>query len=322
MYESLQALDNIRLHFDENGLLALNISLGFIMFGVALGIEIKNFKELFQKPKPVIIGFVSQFFALPALTFLLAVLLHNYITLGVALGLILVAACPGGNISNFISSLAKGNVELSISLTAIATLMAIVMTPFNFAFWGDLYIKYLEYSSGSDLLQPLKIDVFEMFKSVFILLGLPVIIGMIFSWKLPKITQKISKPIRTISLLVFMAIIIIAFMKNYDYFIKFIKYIMIVVLIHNGLALLTGFSLSSIFRMGGKIKRTITIETGIQNSGLALVLLFNEHIFPKELPIGGMLYIAGWWGIWHMISGIGIASIWSRIPLKKAGNEI
>ena len=164
MYETLKELDNIRLNFNSGGLLALNISLGFIMFGVALGIKIENFKTLFQKPKPVIIGFISQFIALPALTFLLAILFHNYIPLGVALGLILVAACPGGNISNFISSLAKGNVELSISLTAIATLMAIVLTPFNFAFWGDLYIRYLEYSSGTELLQPLKIDTIEIFK--------------------------------------------------------------------------------------------------------------------------------------------------------------
>jgi len=321
MYETLKELDNIRLNFNSGGLLALNISLGFIMFGVALGIKIENFKTLFQKPKPVIIGFISQFIALPALTFLLAILFHNYIPLGVALGLILVAACPGGNISNFISSLAKGNVELSISLTAIATLMAIVLTPFNFAFWGDLYIRYLEYSSGTELLQPLKIDTIEIFKSVFILLGMPVIIGMLFSWKLPKITSKIIKPISKLSLIIFMAIVVMAFLNNYDYFIKYIKYIMIVVLIHNALALSTGYSLATLFKLGGKTKRTLSIETGIQNSGLALVLLFNEQIFPKDLPIGGMLFIAGWWGIWHILSGVGIAFIWSRIPIKRIKNK-
>jgi BASS family bile acid:Na+ symporter len=317
MYETFQELDNLRLNFDEGGLLALNISLGFIMFGVALGIRLRNFKTLFLRPKPIIVGFVSQFFALPALTFLLAVLFHNYITVGVALGMILVAACPGGNISNFISSLAKGNVELSISLTAIATMMAVVMTPFNFAFWGDLYISYLKTTDQAELLQPLTIDAIEMFKQVFILLGIPVIVGMIFAWKLPKVTAKIIKPIQRVSILVFMTIVVLAFVKNYDYFVQFIFYIMIVVLIHNLLALTTGFSLASLFRINRASRRTLTIETGIQNSGLALVLLFNEDIFPKELPIGGMLFIAGWWGIWHMISGIGIASIWSKIGLNK-----
>jgi BASS family bile acid:Na+ symporter len=317
MYETFQELDNLRLNFDEGGLLALNISLGFIMFGVALGIRLRNFKTLFMRPKAIIVGFVSQFFALPALTFLLAVLLHNHITVGVALGMILVAACPGGNISNFISSLAKGNVELSISLTAIATMLAVVMTPFNFAFWGDLYISYLKTTNQAELLQPLTINAIAMFKQVFILLGIPVIVGMIFAWKLPKITAKIIKPIQRVSILVFMTIVVLAFVKNYDYFVQFIFYIMIVVLIHNLLALTTGFSLASLFRINRASRRTLTIETGIQNSGLALVLLFNEDIFPKELPIGGMLFIAGWWGIWHMISGIGIAGIWSKISLSK-----
>ena len=317
MYETFLELDNLRLKFDEGGLTALYISLGFIMFGVALGIRLRNFKVLFMRPKPIIVGFISQFFALPALTFLLAILLHNHITVGVALGMILVAACPGGNISNFISSLAKANVELSISLTAIATMMAVVMTPFNFAFWGDLYIQYLKTTDQASLLQPLTIDAIEMFKQVFILLGIPVIIGMFFAWKLPKITAKIIKPIRILSIVVFMAIVVMAFVKNYDYFVQFIFYIMIVVLIHNALAILTGFSLASVFKIDRSKRRAISIETGIQNSGLALVLLFNEKIFPEDLPIGGMLFIAGWWGIWHMISGIGIAGIWSRIPLNK-----
>ena len=317
MYEALKELDNIRLVFNEGGLLALNISIGFIMFGVALGIRLRNFKKLFYKPKPVIIGFLSQFVALPALTFLLAVLLHNHITVGVALGMMLVAACPGGNISNFISSLAKGNVELSISLTAIATLLAIILTPFNFAFWGDLYISYLQSTGSAELLQPLKIDAYQMFKAVFILLGIPVIAGMLFAWKLPRITEKIIKPIKTLSIVIFGVIVVLAFAANYDYFVKYIKFIMVVVLIHNATALLAGFSQSSVFKIDRSNRRTITIETGIQNSALALALLFNENIFSKDLPIGGMMFIAGWWGIWHMISGIGLASIWAKIPLKK-----
>ncbi len=317
MYESLKELDTIRLVFNQGGLLALNISLGFIMFGVALGIRLRNFKKLMLRPKPVIIGFASQFIGLPAMTFLLAVLLHNYITPGVALGMILVAACPGGNISNFISSLAKGNVELSISLTAIATMVAVLLTPFNFAFWGDLYLNYLAHSGSSELLQPLKINALQMFKTVFILLGIPVIVGMTFAWKLPNITEKIIKPIRILSIIIFLAIIVIAFAANFDYFVKYIKFIMVVVLLHNAIALFTGYSLSSAFKINRANRRTITIETGIQNSGLALVLLFNPNIFPVDLPIGGMMFIAGWWGIWHMISGIGLASIWSKIPLKK-----
>jgi BASS family bile acid:Na+ symporter len=282
MYETFQELDNLRLNFDEGGLLALNISLGFIMFGVALGIRLRNFKTLFMRPKAIIVGFVSQFFALPALTFLLAVLLHNHITVGVALGMILVAACPGGNISNFISSLAKGNVELSISLTAIATMLAVVMTPFNFAFWGDLYISYLKTTDQAELLQPLTIDAIEMFKQVFILLGIPVIVGMIFAWKLPKVTAKIIKPIQRVSILVFMAIVVLAFVKNYDYFVQFI-------FLHHD----CGFNSQSfgthhrILTWPAYLKSTVPVgahspsKQAYKTQDLALVLLFNDKYIPR-----------------------------------------
>jgi BASS family bile acid:Na+ symporter len=148
-------------------------------------------------------------------------------------------------------------------------------------------------------------------------LGLPLILGMLFSWKFPKITEKITKPIQTISVLIFMSFVLIAFIKNYEYFIDYIAWITVVVLLHNAIALFTGFSFSSLFKIKRRNRRTITIETGIQNSGLALVLLFNDKIFDPELPLGGMLFIAAWWGIWHMISGLGLAALLSKVPLKK-----
>jgi len=316
MYEQLTQLDNIRLVFDAKGLIALNITLGIIMFGIALGIRLKNFKKVIKFPKPFLVGVVSQFILLPAVSFLLVVLLKDYITQSVALGIILVAACPGGNISNFISSLAKGNVELSVSLTATSTLMAVFMTPLNFAFWGRLFINYSNTHGVSALLKPLTIDKAEMFYTVFILLGVPIVLGMLFAWKFPNITKKIIKPIQRISIVVFMSFVIIAFIKNYDYFINYIAWIMIVVLIHNAVALLTGFTISSIFGIKRRNRRSITIETGIQNSGLALVLLFNRNIFDLDLPLGGMMFIAAWWGIWHIISGLGLAAFLNKVPLK------
>lgn len=316
MYEQLQSLDHIRLNFNPDGLLVLNITLGIIMFGVALGIRLRGFKKIFTKPKTIIVGYLSQFLMLPLATFILTIVLKDFITPGIALGMILVAACPGGNISNFISSLAKGNVELSISMTALATISAVILTPFNFAFWGGLYIKFTENASGGGLLQPLEIDTYQMFISVFILLGIPLILGMLFNWKFPVLTQKIIKPIQTISILIFMSFVVIAFIKNFDYFVEYIKWVMVIVLIHNGLALLTGFSFASLFKIKRRERRSITIETGIQNSGLALVLLFNPNIFPETLPLGGMLFIAAWWGIWHMVSGLGLSYFFSKIPLK------
>ena len=325
MREALEVLDSLHLNFSKEGLFILNLTLAFIMFGVALEIKFDHFRKVMQNPKATVIGFISQFFFLPAVTFIVILLLSNLITPTIALGMILVSSCPGGNISNFISSLAKGNVALSVSLTAIATLSAIILTPLNFAIWGKLYI--LAYNvKQTHLLQPITIDPFEMFKTVFILLGIPLILGMFFNHKFPKITEKIVKPLKNLSILLFIAIVVIMFSKNYDFFIKHIFYIFIIVLVHNGIALSTGFTAATSFRLSSFDRRSITIETGIQNSGLALVLLFNPDIFPetitingmvRPLEIGGMAFIAAWWGIWHILAGLSVAGIWSRIPVGK-----
>lgn len=316
MLERLSMLDSVRLNFSEGGLFVLNLTLAFIMFGVALGIKPEHFKRVATKPKPVVIGVISQFLFLPAITFLFVLLLNKVITPTVAMGMILVASCPGGNISNFISSLAKGNAALSVSLTAIATLAAIFMTPLNFSLWGRLYMAFAP-GEASALLQDLVINPVEMFKTVFILLGIPLAIGMWFNHRFPMITDKIIRPIRNISIVIFLALVVVMFSNNYEFFIQHIFYIFIIVLFHNALALSTGFTAATVFKVNRSNRRSISIETGIQNSGLALVLLFNPRIFPESLENGGMAFVAAWWGIWHILAGMAIAWIWSRIPLSE-----
>lgn len=315
MYEALKELDPVRIHFNEGGLHILNIILGFIMFGVALGIHPTQFKLLFTKPKSTVLGLISQLFLLPLLTFLLVVAFSDYITPMVAMGMILVAACPGGNISNFMSHFSKANTELSVGLTAFTTLLATFSTPANFALWGGLYVRYIN-KHATHALQPLEIDQLQMFETVFILLGLPLVAGMLFARYFPKITEKIQKPIQYLSIVFFLAIVVLSFSNNFDLFLKYIGYVFIIVLVHNTLALSTGFGVGTLFKLPDADRRTLTIETGIQNSGLGLILLFNPKIFPPELQLGGMLFITAWWGIWHIISGLSIASIWHRKPLK------
>ncbi len=292
------ALSDVRIDFTEGNLLFLNLVLAFIMFGVALGIETKNFRELLHNPKSVITGVISQFILLPALTFLLVMLL-NPVT-GLGLGMLLVAACPGGNVSNFFSSLSKGNVALSITLTAIATILATIMTPLNFEMYSGLYLG----DKGS---LDVKMDAVSMMKTVFLLLVIPLIIGITFSAKLPGITKKINQPIKVLSFLMLIAIILVAFLKNLDLFAEYYHYIIFLVFLHNLLALGSGYGLSKLFGNKAQDNRTISIETGIQNSGLGLVLIFT--FFDGN---GGMALITAWWGIWHLISGIIISLIYSK----------
>ncbi|MDD3480077.1 MAG: bile acid:sodium symporter [Paludibacteraceae bacterium] len=186
MYEDLLQLDTIRINFSAGGMHIINIVLAFVMFGVALGIQPSMFKEVFKKPKSVVVGLVSQLVLLPALTFLLIVVFNQYITPMVAMGMILVAACPGGNISNFMSQLSKANTELSVTLTAITTSLSTVLTPANFALWGGLYVNFVNPEAGSAL-RELHIDIYQMFETVFLLLGVPLLIGILVSHYLPKV---------------------------------------------------------------------------------------------------------------------------------------
>jgi len=315
MYEQLQKLDQITINFSNSSSHVLNIILALIMFGVALGIRPKEFATTFQKPKGLIAGLLSQMFLLPAMTFMLVIIFHKLLSPTVAMGMILVAACPGGNISNFISSLAKAKVELSVTMTAFSTIFAIFTTPFNFAFWGGLYINFMAKHS-SQLLQPLSIDPLQMFYTVCILLGVPLVFGISCAHFFPRFSQKIAPWMQRFSILAFVAMIVIAFYNNIDVFLNYIFLIFFVVLVHNGSALLTGFTTASAFRTTEKERRTITIETGIQNSGLGLALLFNPKIFPQDTALGGMLLVTAWWGIWHIVSGLGIGFYWRHRSLN------
>jgi BASS family bile acid:Na+ symporter len=306
MFEALSGIDDIRLNFSDGGLLYMNITLACIMFGVALEIRVDNFKKLLKSPKPALLGIFSQFLLLPALTFVLVILLNP--PPSVAMGMILISACPGGNISNFISALAKANIELSVSLTAFATLAASFLTPINFAFWGGRYVSY--YERGSDFHIPIEIDFLEMAKIVFILLGLPLVLGMLFAHYFPAVAKKYLKQVKIVSIFLYMTFIIGALWANLEYIPGYVLPIGVVVLFLNSQTLFTGYLVGTLARTSIPDRRTLSIETGIQNSGLALVLIFNPKLFNAN---GGMAFMAAWWGIWQMLSGIGIAAILGRI---------
>jgi BASS family bile acid:Na+ symporter len=289
---------DLHIDFSQDSLLILNLAISFIMFGVALGINRNEFVEITSNPKSVFAGVISQFILLPLFTFLLILIIKPLPEL--ALGMILVAASPGGNVSNFFSQQSKGNVALSVSLTAIATFASVFMTPFNFEFYSGLYI-------GDGPEKVITVEFWSMVKTVFSILILPLAAGLIFAAKMPKITKKISKPVRHVSFLILVVFMIIAFSKNVDVFFAYYQHILILVLIHNALSFLIGYSTGKLARIPQKDIRTITIETGIQNSGLSLVLIFS--IFNGN---GGMALLAAWWGIWHILSGSAISYFFNR----------
>ncbi len=294
-----QELDNVKINFDVDGLFFLNLTLAIIMFGVALDIKLSDFLRIFKNPKSVIVGATSQFILLPALTFLMVLIIKPIPS--IALGMFMVASCPGGNISNFMTNYAKGNAALSVSLTAIATLFAIVMTPLNFQFWSSLY------SPTSTIMNSISISPLEMVKVISLLLGVPLILGMLVRHYFPNFAKKTSPYFKIGSILFFLLLIILALSKNTEIFTKYIHYVFLIVVIHNVLALLLGYNMARITRLSIRNRRTLAIETGIQNSGLGLLLIFSFFD-----GLGGMALLAAFWGIWHIVSGLILATYWSK----------
>ncbi|TWO34345.1 bile acid:sodium symporter family protein [Seonamhaeicola sediminis] len=294
----MQELDSVKINFDSGALWVLNIALAVVMFGVALGITLGDFKNLIRQPKLVIVGVVSQFVLLPLVTFILIMLVKPQPS--IALGMMMVASCPGGNISNFMTHLAKGNTALSVSLTAFATFFAIFMTPFNFHFYGSLY------QPTSQILQEVELNIFELLKLVTLILGIPLFFGMLIRRYYQSIAIKLSKFLRPFSIFIFGAIVVIAFVNNLDVFNAYIHHVLLLGILHNIIAILLGFLVARLFRLSFKNQKTIAIETGIQNSGLGLLLIFTFFN-----GMGGMAILAAFWGIWHIISGLLLAFYWS-----------
>ena len=319
--EIITRLDALEVTMNGGSTL-LNAVLALVMFGVALGIKPATFLDIIKNPKSIITGIVCQLVFLPALTLVLIMAMGNWISPMIALGMLLVASCPGGNISNFITSLSRGNSELSVSLTAFNTAVCIFTTPLNFAFWGKLYLNFAGNHYIGELPE-LQIPLGDIFQSIFIIMGIPLVLGILCGHYLPKVAKFLKKPLQYLSIIVFIAMVIIIFTGNLDVFMVCIKYIFLVVLIHNLLALGIGFGTSTLLKLPYKDRRTITIETGIQNSGLGLVLLLNPNIFPEVgawANNGGMLVITAWWGVWHIISGLTLAFAW-RVRGRKESDE-
>lgn len=292
-------VDDVVLNFSPGSLNLLNAILAVVMFSIAIDLTPADFKRLLKAPKPVITGLVSQFVVLPALTFLLVLALQPQPS--IALGLILVAACPGGNISNFITHRARGNAALSVSLTAFATVSAILLTPFNIAFWGSLYAPTRE------ILRQTYIDPVAVAITVGLMLVLPLILGVTLNVKRPDLTQKMRTPLQWLSMGIFVAFVIIAIAANWAYFLQYAGLVAGLVILHNALALGAGNVVARIAGLSQFDRRSITIETGIQNSGLGLVLIFAFFH-----GLGGMAVVAAFWGIWHVLSGIGLAALMAR----------
>ncbi len=297
----VETIDQVRLNFNPQAQIGLNLVLALVMFGIALDLKVQDFKAALRTPKALAIGLVCHHLLFPAFTFGLILILKPLPSIG--LGMLLVASCPAGHISNFFTHRAKGNAALSVSISSLSTLGAIVMTPLNVAFWAALDPEM------NALLRSFSIDPLHMLGDVAMLLGIPLAAGLTVSHRLPALAKRVHGPLRTASLLIFIVFVLGALAMNWAIFREYGHYVIVVVMVHNALALAGGYGFAKLTGLPERDRRSVAFETGIQNSGLGLVLVFNFFG-----GLGGMAIVTAWWGIWHIVAGVALSTWWMKRP--------
>ena len=294
----------MEVHFGSENLLILNVILAFMMFGVSLSLTGDDFRRVLKRPDAPIVGLLAQFVLLPAATCLTT--WYFNVDPELALGMILVASCPGGSFSNIMTWLGRANVAVSVSMTAVSSVVAIVMTPFNFSLYGWLN------PITRPILTDIQMDSMNILVLVALVLGLPLLVGMLMGKAFPVFAEKAQKPMRYVTLLVLLLFVGVAFGNNMDVFLANADRIVGLVVLQNFLALGIGAGAGMITGLPRGDRRAITMEVGIQNSGLGLAILFT--FFPDASE---MILIAAFWGVWHLISGLLLAWWWSRSPAQE-----
>lgn len=294
----MDTIDQITINFKPDQLTLLNVCLAFLMFGVALDLRISHFREVLRQPRRPLLGLISQWILLPALTVGLIVLFRP--AASIALGMLLISCCPGGNVSNYAVHLAGANAALSVMMTTVSTLAAAIVTP---VYFNQLSMLLPETRT---LAERIFVPLPEMIRTIVLLIVLPLMLGMAINALLPKVTRIIQKPVKVLSMSIFIGFVVVAIYGNYDNLVNYLHLVFFLVLIHNALALIMGYNFARLTGLNQRDSRTISIETGIQNSGLGLILIFNFFD-----GLGGMALIAAWWGVWHLISAFSLAMLWS-----------
>jgi BASS family bile acid:Na+ symporter len=302
-----EAIDQVRLNFNPQAQLGLSLVLALVMFGIALDLRVADFKAALRTPKALAIGLISHHLLFPAFTFGLILLIRPLPSIG--LGMLLVSSCPAGHISNFFTHRSGGNAALSVSISTLSTVGAMLLTPLNVTFWGSLD------PAMNALLRSFSLDPMHMLFDVSLLLGLPLAAGMAIAHRYPALARKAHQPMRNFSLLVLIGFVLGALVLNWAFFREYARFVVAVVALHNALALAGGYGLARLAGLSERDRRAVAFETGIQNSGLGLVLVFTFFG-----GLGGMAIVTAWWGIWHIVAGMALSTYWmKRVPAAPVG---
>lgn len=268
----------------------INYLLGVVMFGMGLTLNLHDFRIVFSRPKDVIIGCLAQFTIMPLLAWTLAWVFR--LDEALALGVVLVGCCPGGTASNVITYLAKGDLALSVGMTGVSTLLAPLLTPLlTWALAG----------------KSIHVDVASMILSILWVVILPIIVGLLVKWLWPKFTEEATDYLPAFSTIAIALIVAIVISANADKLLAGGLIIILVVVLHNICGLGLGYLIGHLLGLASQKKRAISIEVGMQNSGLASSLAATHFAAYPLATIPGAIF-----SVWHNLSGAAVAYMYRR----------
>ena len=268
----------------------INYMLGVVMFGMGLTLRLQDFKIVFSRPKDVVIGCLAQFTVMPLLAWALTRLFS--LDEALALGVVLVGCCPGGTASNVITYLAKGDLALSVGMTGVSTLLAPLLTPLlTWALAG----------------KSVNVDVVSMFLSILWVVILPIVAGLIIKALWPRFTERAVDYLPAFSSIAIALIVAIIIAANADKLLAGGLIIVVVVMLHNICGLGVGYLIGRLLSLSEPKKRAISIEVGMQNSGLASSLATLHFAAYPLATIPGAIF-----SVWHNISGAVVAYLYRK----------
>ncbi len=295
-------IDQALFNFNPTIGLAVAVMVGFLVFAVALDLTWEQFRRVLRKPKAPGIGLLAQYLILPGVAFGIGLLMAD--TPSIALGLLLVACCPAGALSNYLTGVARGSVATSVSMTAISTLFSVVVTPLLFAFWASMN------PATQPILAQILIDPKRVVMVLLIMLVVPVAAGMIIRARRPATADRIRPWARRIAGVVFAVVVAILLLGNIKVLGNFASSALPPVLVTFAIAAMLGWSLARISGLPAADRRAVTLEVAFQNVALAIGLAVA--FFPN---LAGVAITSILWGIVHLTIGFAIAAVWMRMPI-------
>ena len=298
-------LDALTIALDPQAQRLLAGAIMIMMFAIALGLKPEHFAFLRKGSNVFFGGVAAQIIALPLVTLALAALIKP--APSVALGMIVVAACPGGNVSNFMTWAARGDLGYSVSLTAASSIIAALWTPAAVLVWSSLY------PPTADLLDTIEFNRIAFVAQTTLMLAAPLGAGMAAAHWRPRLAERIRKPMALFGAGILAWVIIAGTIDLLPVLLPAWALILIPVIAHNAVAFATGATAGRLLGANPAQRRSLTIEVGIQNAGLAVVILLAQM-----QGIGGAAAIAAVWGVWHFASGGIMIVVFRTLDARKA----